>query len=251
VLVAEDNRLNSLLIAEQLHVLELEPELVTNGRVALERWRGGGFSAVLTDINMPDMDGYELATAIRAQEHAGTRIPIIALTANAFMDKSGRWLAAGIDDWLIKPLDLSVLKAVMDRWLLQQDPDPEPVAERPFAASSEAIDPHILPRFVGDDPAALAEFMAKFSRSAEQAGARLGVAMAGPNGRVEVASLAHQLKASAAAVGAGHLAQLCKDIELTARAEDDVALASAWRQVASEIRRVTDWIAAHGYAERD
>ena len=251
VLVAEDNRLNSLLIAEQLHVLELEPEVVTNGCIALERWRGGRFAAVLTDINMPDMDGYELAKAIRAEEDAGTRIPIIALTANAFIDTSDRWQAAGIDDWLIKPVDLAVLKAVMNRWLLQQDPGPSPVAQRAFAAGSEAIDPSALPRIVGDDPAMLAEFMAEFARSAEQADARLEVAMAGPNGRAEVASLAHQLKSSAAAVGAGHLAQLCKDIELAARAEDDAALASARRELPAEIRRVTHWIAAHGCAEHD
>jgi two-component system sensor histidine kinase/response regulator len=249
VLVAEDNRLNSLLIAEQLHVLELEPEVVSNGRIALERWRGGAFAAVLTDINMPDMDGYELAMAIRGEEHAGVRIPIIALTANAFIDKSDRWRAAGIDDWLIKPLDLSALKNVMDRWLLQ-DSDPEPVAQRAIAAGSDPIDPTALPRFVGDDPAVLADFMAKFAQSAEQAGARLEVAMAAANGRVEARSLAHQLKASAAAVGAGPLAQLCADIESAALAEDDVALASAWRQLPPEIRRVTDWISAHGCAER-
>jgi two-component system sensor histidine kinase/response regulator len=249
VLVAEDNKLNGLLIAEQLHVLAFSPEVVTNGLIALQRWRGEEFAAVLTDINMPGMDGYELATAIRTEERAGMRIPIIALTANAFIDKSGRWQAAGIDHLLTKPLELSVLKATLDRWLLQRDPAPDGTAQRPMAAGNEPIDAGALARVVGDNPAVLAQFMAKFSRSAVQAAAHLEAAMAGPHDRLDIGKVAHQLKASAGAVGAGRLAQLCEGIESAALAADDQALASAWRQFPAEIGRVVDWIKARALAD--
>ena len=117
VLVAEDNRLNSLLITEQLRLLGFLPTVVANGQEALARWRGGEFALLLTDLNMPDMDGYALASAIRAEEGAGKRIPIIALTADAFHGKSERWRAAGIDAYLTKPLELTALKTALEHWV--------------------------------------------------------------------------------------------------------------------------------------
>jgi CheY-like chemotaxis protein len=132
VLVAEDNRLNSLLIAEQLRLLAFLPEVVASGREALARWRSGAFALVLTDLNMPDMDGYALAGAIRAEEGAGPRIPILALTADAFHGKSDRWRLAGIDAYLTKPLELPTLKSALEHWLRQRDG----VAELPALPTS-------------------------------------------------------------------------------------------------------------------
>ena len=84
ILVAEDNRLNGLLMVEQLQMIGFAAEIVTSGREALTRWRSGRFAALLTDIQMPGMDGYELAACIRSEEATtGARTPIIALTANA------------------------------------------------------------------------------------------------------------------------------------------------------------------------
>ena len=113
VLVVEDNRLNSLLMSEQLRILGFAAEFVTSGSEALQRWRGGGCGAILTDIQMPGMDGFELAQAVRAEECEGSRIPIIALTANAQSEKPARWRSAGIDDYLTKPAELVTLKSTL------------------------------------------------------------------------------------------------------------------------------------------
>jgi two-component system sensor histidine kinase/response regulator len=242
VLVAEDNRLNCLLIEEQLRVLGWAPAIVTSGREALQRWRSGSFAAVLTDLNMPDMDGYALAAAIRAEERTGTRIPIVALTADAFQAKSDRWRIAGIDGYLTKPLDLATLKAALDRWLGLAAGAHEQAVAKDEPEQDEPVDPVVLARIVGDNPAGLSKFIVKFGHAAEEALARLQAARAAGR-RDEVGSLAHQLKASAAAVGATKLNRACEAIESAALAEDDMAPTAAWGALGTEMDRVRRWIA--------
>ena len=250
VLVAEDNKLNSLLIAEQLRILAFVPDVVGSGREALLRWRSGAFAVVLTDLNMPDMDGYALAKAVRAEEESGKRIPIIALTADAFLGASDEWRRAGMDAYLPKPIERPLLKAALDGWVR----DAGGVAGRQSPGSDadagEALDPGALARIVGDDPAVLSEFMAKFGRAADKAMARIDAAMSTGN-RAEVSSLAHQLKASAAAVGAIRLSRLCERIETTALENDPQALIGLWPLLGTEMGCVKQWISARQSGDRE
>ena len=117
VLVAEDDRFGAALIAQQLTVLGFPCQTAATGREALAHWRKGGFSLLLTDLNMPDVDGYELATAIRQEELAPNRIPIIALSSDDMTGKAALWLEAGIDAYLMKPARLSSLMATLETWL--------------------------------------------------------------------------------------------------------------------------------------
>ena len=242
VLVAEDNKLNSVLIAEQLRAIGFEAEIHCNGQDALGRWRSGDFAAVLTDINMPGMDGFELARAIRAEESGGAYTPVIALTADAFLDKSTNWRAAGVDACLTKPIELASLKAALEQWMttgrIHASPDATTVGE-----GDEPVNRATLPAIVGDDPRVIADFMARFSRALQAAAATMAEALhAGAH--AEVASQAHQLRASAGAAGAARLSALCASIEAAALAGDDRGLAAAWQPFPSEVRRVMDWIAA-------
>ena len=248
VLVAEDNRLNSLLIAEQLRLFGFEPEIVASGRDALAQWRSGGFVAVLTDINMPDMDGYALARAIRSEETESARIPIVALTADAFLGKTNTWKQAGIDVCLTKPIELATLKAELDRWVQGSAAAAPHAASAPIREEDGAVDPDALPRIIGDDPIVLSEFLASFSQAADGIAACMGAAMARSD-RKEVGGFAHQLKASAAAVGAGRLSRICASIESAARGVDDGALAAAWAPLVAEVGRVRQWISAHATTE--
>ena len=118
ILVAEDDYINRTLITT---ILEQENCLVTaveNGRLALKEATTGRHDLILMDVQMPDMDGLEAATAIREQEKdTGRHIPIIALTAHAMREDRQRCLDAGMDDYISKPVEYDALFAILDRLL--------------------------------------------------------------------------------------------------------------------------------------
>jgi PAS domain S-box-containing protein len=118
VLVAEDNEINALLTRSLLNRLGHWPTMAESGTVALERWHaardaGAPYDLVLMDMHMPGMDGLEAARRIRAAEGDARRTPIIALTANAFAEDRDACLAAGMDGFLVKPLDRERLAAAL------------------------------------------------------------------------------------------------------------------------------------------
>lgn len=246
VLIAEDNTLNGLLMAEQFRLLGVDAEIVGNGREALACWRSGRFAAVLTDIQMPEMDGYELAESIRREETAGARVPIIALTADASQDRAARWKAAGIDACLEKPAELSTIDAMLKHWTgpgraespaRESAPDASPASEDP-------VDPRKLVLVVGDDASVLAECLAAFASSSKALGERIDSALARQD-LAAVASLAHRLKGSAGAVGAGRLAALAGELEALA-ASGGGDCAGCWQLLRSEAARVEEWFARNG-----
>ena len=120
ILVAEDNEINALLARALLAKLGHRPTMVADGAAALDAWReanrdGAAFDLILMDMHMPGVDGLEAARRIRADETADgvVRTPIIALTANAFAEDRVACLAAGMDGFLIKPLDRQHLAATL------------------------------------------------------------------------------------------------------------------------------------------
>jgi CheY-like chemotaxis protein len=117
ILVAEDNEINRKVMLRQLQLVGYVAEVCVNGREALECWRSGRFGLVLTDLHMPEMDGYALATAIRAEEGELRRTPIIAVTANALCEEELRCRNVGMDAYLTKPVRLPQLKAAIEAWL--------------------------------------------------------------------------------------------------------------------------------------
>jgi len=116
ILIAEDNDINRELVTQMLVRLGHQGVTVANGREALTAARGHTFDLILMDIQMPEMDGVSAAAAIRALpgEHGGA--PIVAVTANAMVGDRERYLAAGFDDYLAKPLHLDQLQEVIARW---------------------------------------------------------------------------------------------------------------------------------------
>lgn len=120
VLLAEDNELNSEIAVELLEMHGLTVETAENGLLAVERFKKslpGYYDAVLMDIQMPVMDGYEATAAIRALPRPdAASVPILALTANAFVTDAGKAKNAGMNDHITKPINLEVLFASLRRW---------------------------------------------------------------------------------------------------------------------------------------
>jgi len=117
ILVVEDNETNQKVILAQLHTLGLVADVAGDGRDALRRWSDCAYGLLLTDLHMPQLDGYQLTAAIRAAERGTRRTPIIALTANTVMGEADRCREAGMDDYASKPLPLADLKSILEKWM--------------------------------------------------------------------------------------------------------------------------------------
>ena len=112
VLVAEDNVINAAIIKEQLEALGCSVIVAANGEQALAQWAPGRFDLLLTDVNMPVMNGYRLAEAVRQQD---STLPIIGVTANALREEGERCAAVGMNAWMVKPLNLATLRMQLEQ----------------------------------------------------------------------------------------------------------------------------------------
>jgi CheY-like chemotaxis protein len=235
LLVAEDNETNRLVIEQQLRLVGFAADLVADGRQALQAWRSGDYALVLTDLHMPEMDGYALAAAIRAEEGAGLHTPIIALTANALRDEELRCMAAGMDAYLSKPVRLLRLKTAIETCLGPAVPGKALRAER--AATAPAVDLRVLVALVGDDPEVVGKVLQAFRNSAVQVAAELTRGVRAGAAPV-VAAAAHRLKSGARSIGAQRLADLCVALEEAAQAGPAETLAALLPNLETELERV-------------
>ncbi|MCW2775550.1 MAG: hybrid sensor histidine kinase/response regulator [Nocardioides sp.] len=117
VLVVEDGEINQLVAAGILEHLGYRVDVVDGGVEALAAMRDATFDAVLMDVHMPGMDGYQATAEIRRIEGDARRTPIIAMTAGAVVGDAERCLAAGMDDYLSKPIDVAAVDAALGRWV--------------------------------------------------------------------------------------------------------------------------------------
>ena len=185
ILVAEDNAVNQQVIRRQLNTLGLACELVDDGVAALDRIRLGGIGLLLTDCDMPNMDGYELTRRIRQEEVSlDNPLPIIAITANAMDGAAAACFEAGMNDYLSKPLEIGALQAMLRTYLPSADQDqdattdaqqetdqsitnaPEVHAETDLvSAGSIILDLSELNALFGDDVEVLNQLLAEFVSS--------------------------------------------------------------------------------------
>ena len=118
ILLAEDHELNREVMQQQLKLLGYSFDVADDGASALEMYRKGNYALLLTDIQMPNMDGFELTAAIRREAGNKTRLPIIAITASASEEEGQYCLEQDMDEFLSKPLSLAQLRSTLSRWLM-------------------------------------------------------------------------------------------------------------------------------------
>ncbi|MBW3549569.1 MAG: PAS domain S-box protein [Proteobacteria bacterium] len=236
ILVAEDDTTNQKVLLRQLELLGYAAEVAGDGVEALRLWRGGSYALLLTDLHMPRLDGYGLTSSIRREEAGGRRMPILALTANALRGEASRALAAGLDEYLTKPMQLPVLREVLNKWLpldvgtgrsADADPLPEPDAQ----AARRVLDVSMLRGVVGDAPETLRELLADYQQAASQAVANLHAALEADDIK-EIGVITHRLKSSSRTVGALPMGDLCAELENASRVADKAGVKRAMGQLA-------------------
>ena len=116
ILVAEDEYINKILMRTLLKQAGYHVTVVKNGREAVDAWRGGLFDCILMDIQMPEMDGYEAVARIREAEKDGEHVPVIAMTAHAMSGDRLKCLAAGMDDYVSKPIDGTMVLHLLQQY---------------------------------------------------------------------------------------------------------------------------------------
>ena len=243
LLVAEDHPVNRQVIQRQLEILGYSADVVEDGRQALAAWRKGGYAAILTDCQMPEMDGYELARVIRSEElGSDRRIPIIAITASAMAEDTQRCLAAGMSVCLCKPIQISGLKQVL--WEVLSASNQAPAV--PVTASAAALPPPLdraaLVALFGNDDGLIKHLLDEYDVANRRIEQDLRTALE-RRAWTEVREAVHKLTGSARMVGARTLAELATAAEMAAinNQFDDVERLAA--SALDEIRRVSDYLA--------
>jgi two-component system, sensor histidine kinase and response regulator len=128
ILLAEDNLVNQKVACRILEKLGYRVDVAADGQAAFEAWQSGRYHVILMDCQMPVLDGFETTRKIREQEGGGRHIPIIALTAHAMKGADNECRAAGMDDYLSKPIDKEQLQITLNRWL--NDPSESSAEEK-------------------------------------------------------------------------------------------------------------------------
>jgi PAS domain S-box-containing protein len=229
ILVAEDDEVNQKVILQQLELLGYAAEIAGNGREALRMWREGHYALLLTDLHMPEMDGYTLADTIRREEAGRARMPILALTANALRGEANRARAAGMDEYLTKPVQLQLLQAALQQWLPRASGETVSGTRPKEVSGGHAecvVDVGVLQGLVGDEPATVREFLCDYLASAKHLSSELRTACA-MGSTHEVAAIAHKLKSSSRAVGAIALGDRCAELENAGKSGNRAAIAQS------------------------
>lgn len=258
ILVVEDNEVNQLVARATVTKFGFDVDVVANGAEAVAATGATPYAAVLMDCHMPVMDGFEATRAIRSRERHH-RLPIIAMTAGALDGDRERCLAAGMDDYLAKPVDAAELDAALTRWVPEQAAQLLAVTGATLSAApgfvSDARPPSVDPvrleilRSLGpeDGMGLLPAAAEAFRRDVPARLATLQEAVASGSGPA-LTQAAHALRGAAANIGANAVALLCGELEdmgrsgkhdggaqLVSRLEAELVLADAELAAALEV----------------
>jgi signal transduction histidine kinase/CheY-like chemotaxis protein len=270
VLLAEDNVVNQDVAREMLESLGCRVHVASDGLEAVDLAFHGEYDAILMDIQMPGMDGYQATQSIRSQEarekqrtQGGPvrRTPVIALTANAMQGDRQECLDAGMDDYLTKPFRRDELLEILRRWLpvsgdaevASAEPEKERQAPDPAAdAAAAAREPSLLDRRaleaireLSPDRGAtiLARVIDSYLVTAPDQLEALQRALAAADTKT-LQTQAHSLKSSSANVGARELAELARELEALGRTGQTADAAGLVERMAKEFLRVREALVA-------
>jgi len=247
ILLAEDNITNQQVALAILEKLGCRADAVANGKEALTSLRRIPYDLVLMDCQMPEMNGYEASAAIRDPQSGviNPQIPIVALTAHAMKGDREKCLAAGMNDYVVKPVDRATLAAALDQWL-RGDTDSSPAGavpdgaartEGPRATSPAVFDEGALvERLMGDRTLARTIVRGFLDDMPKQLAALRSHLSGGDTAAVQ--RQAHSIKGAAATVGGNTLRQAALEMEEAARTGDTGGMAARLDEVERQFQAV-------------
>jgi len=241
VRVVEDNATNQLVALAILQKIGHQVDVVAGGVDAIDMLRRSDYDIVLMDCEMPNLDGYETTRRIRRESYSARNphIPIVAMTANAMQGDRERCLAAGMDDYLAKPVEPEKLAEILVKWLRPSKQRESPGLDISPSRLSPLVvfeQQQLLSRLSGDKALAR-EIIAVFIEDAPQQLEKLKQQITLSDSRQAVAC-AHNLKGAAATVAAPTLASLCAQIQQAAADGDFPGAAALFKQLEKEFERL-------------
>jgi CheY-like chemotaxis protein/HPt (histidine-containing phosphotransfer) domain-containing protein len=272
VLLAEDNATNQIVGAMILRNLGCLVDIAANGREAMERVDAFLYDIVFMDCEMPEMDGFEAVAAIRRRPDSKSRLPIIAVTAQAMQGDRERCLRAGMDDYISKPVKLEDFAAALKRWMpgreqRQESETPPPAAtdEKAVAggiaghsppavssflpvssplsisSASSALDAEVVARLrslaEATDPSLITQIFTSFLNDGAERVDALREALEGRDAEL-LYKTAHAIKGASANIGARSLADVAQKLELAGKAGDLNGAITLTEQIEMEFGRV-------------
>ena len=241
VLLAEDNPVNQKVAVLMLEKLGCRIDVVGNGQEAVTALKQFPYDLVFMDCQMPEMDGFEATVAIRALPLPAANVPIVALTANAFKDDQDRCLAAGMNDFLSKPVTSPGLQRMLARWVkteseasaMQHKPSEHTAASDNLLSVRKALDE--MAAMLGAE--IVPEVLALFAATADELLPALQRAIAARDFSV-LERHAHRLKGALAQVGARDVAQLAAELEQLGRSQSTEGALSLLERMRADIEHI-------------
>ena len=253
ILLCDDNAINQKVAAHILQLLGYQPGLAANGREALDALDREPYNLIFMDVMMPEMDGLEATRAIRERQKAGatnyhSSIVIVAMTAQAMQGDREKCLAAGMDDYLAKPIRPKDVRAVIERWGSQSAPAapaaPAPKADAPAPAVEEPpVEMDILNDLTDGNADSLRELVDLFFKQTTQQLEQLEAAVRA-NKAEDVRRVAHSCAGASATLGMTRFVPLLRKLERQGASGTLITATQVYEDTAREFKLIQNFLAA-------
>jgi PAS domain S-box-containing protein len=240
ILVAEDNPVNQKVILRQLAKMGYAADAVANGHEVLEALTRIPYDIVLMDCQMPEMDGYAATAQLRCRSDSSGRVPIIALTAHAMEGDREKCFAAGMDDYVSKPVKVEELQVKLAHWLSRRSAVPQITV--PLVVTEDPVDMQLLRNVADGDTEFMNELVELYFTDASNRIAALRHAVTG-GAVADVEQIAHTLAGSSVASGMRAVAPPLRKLEQMARAGQLVDATALIEEATRQLERTRDFLA--------
>jgi signal transduction histidine kinase/CheY-like chemotaxis protein len=246
VLLVEDNHINQRVAARMLKNIGHDVDLAADGFEAVAQAQARAYDVILMDMQMPRMDGLEATRIIRALPGTAAQVPIVAMTANAFTSDRDACFAAGMDDFVAKPVTRDKLFNVLEHWGSNKE-RPAPMPKRAPAAAAASVVDHeqmaALREELGGE--VLDQMLRSFCASTDALVTQIRTAVEAGDGTA-ADELTHKLKGSAATMGFAGIAQSCERLRALVRAGEPAAIAEGFAALLGCVRESHAFVAGGG-----
>jgi PAS domain S-box-containing protein len=243
ILLAEDNAVNQKVACRTLEKLGYRVDVAADGRAAVDGWKSGRYDLILMDCQMPVLDGYEATREIRRLEAGQAHIPIVALTAHAMKGADVQCTAAGMDDYLTKPIERSQLEACLDQHLADQPVNHQDtvvlIGTPAVGSETPALDWDKLLLASDGDETFARELATLFVAAGPHAMQTIAAALRDRD-YAQVGDRAHEIKGSAASLQATAASLAAACLEAAARAGDIDQMPELASQLDREVSRTIE-----------